>query len=130
TLDDPGIEGYLLFLESLNHGAQIREFAIQAAKRGKPVIAYKLGRSAAAAEMAATHTGALAGEDDVADAFFRDLGIVRVDMIETLLEVLPLAKRFARSSNAGPSAKRVGVVTTTGGGAAMVVDQLGVRGMI
>lgn len=129
TLDDPGIEGYLLFLESLNHGARLRDFALQAAQRGKPVIAYKLGRSALAAEMAATHTGALAGEDDVADAFFRDLGIIRVDMIETLLESFPLARKLA-SRAARPGLKRVGVVTTTGGGAAMAVDQLGVRGVI
>lgn len=129
TLDDPGIEGYLLFLESLKHGAQLREFALQAARRGKPVIAYKLGRSAAAAEMAATHTGALAGEDDVADAFFKGLGIIRVDMIETLLETFPLARRLA-CARVQPGRKRVGVVTTTGGGAAMAVDQLGVRGVV
>ena len=80
TLDDPAIEGYALFLESLRHGDQLQAFAREAARRGKPVIAYKLGRSSAAAEMATTHTGALAGEDDIADAFLKDLGIVRVDM--------------------------------------------------
>ena len=55
TLDDPAIEGYLLFLESLRHGPELRAFARAAHARGKPVIAYKLGRSAAAAEMATTH---------------------------------------------------------------------------
>src|SRR5690606_13189307 len=68
TLDDRAIEGYVLFLESLRHGDRLKAFALEAARRGKPVIAYKLGRSSAAAEMAATHTGALAGEDDIADA--------------------------------------------------------------
>ena len=129
TLDDPEIEGYVLFLESMRHGAQLKAFAAEAAKRGKPVIAYKLGRSEAAAEMAATHTGALAGEDDVADAFLKDLGIVRVEMLETLFEVLPLARKLPLSA-ASSAPKRIGVVTTTGGGAAMVVDQLGVRGVI
>ena len=43
TLDDPGIDGYVLFLESLNHGAALRAFAIEAARRGKPVIAYGPG---------------------------------------------------------------------------------------
>jgi acyl-CoA synthetase (NDP forming) len=126
TLDDPSIEGYLLFLESLRHGAQLRAFAVEAAKRGKPVIAYKLGRSAAAAEMAATHTGALAGEDDVADAFLKDLGVARVGVLESLLESFPLAKRLHLPEH-GVAPRRVGVVTTTGGGAAMVVDQLGIR---
>ncbi|CAB5686854.1 Uncharacterized conserved protein [Delftia tsuruhatensis] len=127
TLDDPGIEGYVLFLESLRHGARLQDFAREAALRGKPVIAYKLGRSSAAAEMAATHTGALAGEDDIADAFLKDLGVARVEMLETLFEVFPLARRLPLQQ--GQGGRRVAVVTTTGGGAAMVVDQLGLRGI-
>jgi acyl-CoA synthetase (NDP forming) len=128
TLDDTGIDGYVLFLESLNHGAALRAFAIEASKRGKPVIAYKLGRSAAAAEMAVTHTGALAGEDDVADAFFKGCGIARVNIFESLMESEPLASRIPLKPNQ-PAPRRVGIVTTTGGGAAMVVDQLGIRGI-
>lgn len=123
TLDDPEIEGYLLFLENMRHGERLQAFAREAAKRGKPVIAYKLGRSAAAAEMAATHTGALAGEDDIADAFLKDLGVARVGVLEALLETFPLARRIPL----GSAPRRVGVVTTTGGGAAMAVDQLGIR---
>src|SRR5690606_30758053 len=121
---------YLLFLESLRHGAHLQAFAREAARRGKPVIAYKLGRSEAAAEMAATHTGALAGEDDIADAFLKDLGISRVEMLDSLLEVYPLAKRIKLSDPAKGATRRVGVVTTTGGGAAMVVDQLGIRNVV
>jgi len=126
TLDDPAIEGYLLFLESLRHGPELQAFARAAHRAGKPVIAYKLGRSAAAAEMATTHTGAIAGEDDIADAFFKDLGIARVGILEALLETFPLAKRIPLES----APKRVGIVTTTGGGAAMAVDQLGVRDVV
>ena len=48
-------------------------FALAAAERGKPIVAYKLGRSAAARELAVSHTGALAGEDDVADCVLRRL---------------------------------------------------------
>ena len=127
TLDDPGIDAYLLFLESLHHGDALRRFALAAAKCGKPVVAYKLGRSEAAAEMAATHTGALAGEDDIADAFLKDSGIARVTVLEALLECAPLAARLPLDR---PAVRRVGVVTTTGGGAAMAVDQLGVRGVV
>lgn len=125
TLDDAGIDGYLLFLESLHHGDALRRFAIEAARRGKPVVAYKLGRSEAAAEMAATHTGALAGEDDIADAFLKDCGIARVGILDALLETVPLARRVSLLPPSRPP--RVGVVTTTGGGAAMAVDQLGIR---
>jgi acetate---CoA ligase (ADP-forming) len=127
TLDDSGIDGYMLFLETLRHADALRRFALAAAERGKPILAYKIGRSAAARELAVTHTGALAGEDDVADAFLRACGIARVDTLDGLIEGLPL---LARVPAAGDNArKRVGVVTTTGGGAAMMVDLLARRGL-
>lgn len=128
TLDDPQVTGYMLFLESMRHADALRRFAIGAATRHKPVVAYKLGRSQAAAELALSHTGALAGEDAVADAFFRDCGIARVETLEALLEALPLLQRLPLAATQG-RAPRVGVVTTTGGGAAMAVDQLGIRGV-
>lgn len=130
TLDDPNITGYMLFLESLSHADALRRFALGAAQRGKPVVAYKLGRSDAAAELAVSHTGALAGEDAVAETFFRDCGIARVETLEGFLEALPLLARLP-VSNLGANGRKpqVGVVTTTGGGAAMAVDQLGIRGV-
>jgi len=128
TLDDPNIKGYLLFLETLRKGAQLRAFALAAAARGKPVVAYKLGRSAAAAELAVSHTGALAGEDDVAETFLKDCGIARVETLEGFIECLPLLARMPVAKHR-PAQVSVGVLTTTGGGAAMVVDQLGMRGV-
>ena len=128
TLDDPRIDSYLLFLESMHHADALRHFALGAAARGKPVVAYKLGRSAEAAELAVSHTGALAGEDDVADAFLKECGIARVESFEGLLEILPLLPRVAPARR-GDRAPAVGVVTTTGGGAAMAVDQLAMRGV-
>ncbi|MFC7738691.1 acetate--CoA ligase family protein [Roseomonas sp. GCM10028921] len=128
TLDDPQVTFYLLFLETLRGASGLRDFAAGAAASGKPVIAYKLGRSPEAAELAVSHTGALAGEDDVADAFFRDCGIARVDTLEGLLEAPALLHRLP-IRKAGARKPVVGVVTTTGGGAAMVVDQLGIRGV-
>ena len=128
TLDDPDIDGYLLFLESLRNSAALREFALGAAVRGKPVVAYKLGRSSAARELAVTHTGALAGEDDVASAFLADCGIARVESLEGLLEAMPLVRRTAiRPAGARPPT--VAVLTTTAGGATMVVDPLAMRGV-
>jgi acyl-CoA synthetase (NDP forming) len=126
TLDDPAVGGYLLFLETLRHADALRRFALAAAERGKAIVAYKLGRSAAGARLSITHTGALAGEDDVAAAFFRDCGIARVHTLDGLIEGLPLVSRVPMRARGGA---RVAVVTTTGGGAAMVVDQLGVRGI-
>jgi acyl-CoA synthetase (NDP forming) len=126
TLDDPGIDGYMLFLETMRHAEALRRFALAAAARGKPIIAYKLGRSAAARELAVSHTGALAGEDDVADVFLKSCGIARVDTFDALLEGPPL---LARVPAAVREHKRVGVLTTTAGGATMVVDPLASRGI-
>lgn len=128
TLDDPLVTSYALFLESIRHGRSLHRFALEAAKHGKPIVAYKLGRSVQGAELSQSHTGAIAGEDAVADAFLKDLGIARVETIDALVECpallarLPVPQACARSP-------RVAIVTTTGGGAAMVVDQLGVRGV-
>ena len=128
TLDDPDIDGYLLFLETMRKAAALRDFALAAAARGRPVLAYKLGRSSAARELAVSHTGALAGEDDVADAFLADCGIARVETFEALIEGLPLIARVpARRRGARPPA--VAVVTTTAGGATTVVDPLAARGI-
>jgi acyl-CoA synthetase (NDP forming) len=126
TLDDPDIDGYLLFLETMRHCEALRRFGLAAAARGKPVLAYKLGRSAAARELAVSHTGALAGEDDVAGAFLTDCGIARVDTLDGLIEGLPLLMRVPVSTTRRAA---VGVVTTTGGGATMVVDPLATRGL-
>jgi acyl-CoA synthetase (NDP forming) len=128
TLDDPGIDGYVLFLETMRKAGALRAFALEAAKRRKPVLAYKLGRSAAARELAVSHTGALAGEDDIAAMFLAECGIARVDTLEGLIEGFPL---LARVPAAAREARRqsVAVVTTTAGGATMVVDPLATRGI-
>ena len=127
ALDDPRVTGFLLFLEHMNHADRLRAFAVEAARRGKPVAAFKLGRSDAAAELAQSHTGSLAGADEVADVFLAACGIARVETFEGLLEVAPLLARVPAAPE--PRTGRVGVITTTGGGAAMVVDQLAGRGV-
>jgi acyl-CoA synthetase (NDP forming) len=126
TLDDSGIDGYMLFLETMRHAGALRRFALAAVARGKPVLAYKLGRSSAARELAVSHTGALAGEDDVAAMFLAECGIARVLTLDGLIEGLPL---LARVPVEAEKRHKVGVVTTTTGGATMVVDPLSVRGL-
>ena len=128
TLDDPGIDGYVLFLETMRKAAALRAFALQAAARGKPVLAYKLGRSAAARELSVSHTGALAGEDDIADVFLKECGIARVDTLEGLIEGFPLLARVQATARTARRAN-VAVITTTAGGATMVVDPLARNGI-
>ena len=117
----------LLFLETVRDAARLAKGARAAYAAGKPVVVYKLGRSSLGERLAASHTGALAGQDAALDAYFRDCGIVRVDMLETLFEIGPLLAGRKAPDLDRPA--RVSVVTTTGGGAASVVDRLGVHGI-
>ncbi|MFL5257771.1 MAG: acetate--CoA ligase family protein [Rhodopila sp.] len=125
-VDDPETDAILLFLETIRRPELFEQAARRAHAAGKPIVAYKLGRSAAGAKLATTHTGALAGSDAAVDAFFRAIGIVRVDQIETLLELPPLL--LGRTPPVAPK-RAVSIVTTTGGGGAMVVDRLGMAGI-
>ena len=123
-VDDAGTDAVLLFLEGIRDAEALAANARRAFEVGKPVIAYKLGRSDVGRELAVSHSGAIAGPDASVDAFFRHHGILRVDMLETLFELPPLI------INAQPTpGHRVAVVTTTGGGSAMVVDRLGAAGL-
>lgn len=127
AVDDPAVDAFLLFLETLRNRDEIARFAAKAHAAGKPIVAYKLGRSDAGRELAVSHTGALVGSDAAADAFFRAHGIVRVDHFETLFEIPPLL--IGRKPSTERRLKPVAVVTTTGGGGAMVVDRLGTVGV-
>ena len=117
----------VLFLETVRDANRLAAAARAAHAAGKAIVAYKLGRSSLGEAAARSHTGALAGSDAALDAYFRDCGIVRVDMLETLLEIAPLVSERKPLNLARPG--RVAVVTTTGGGAATVVDRLGMRGV-
>ena len=123
-VDDPDTKCILLFLEAFRDAPVLGAAARRAYAAGKPVIAFKLGRSAVGREIATTHTGAIAGADDVANAFFRDNGIIRVQNFEALFETAQLV-----TGHQPPKGKRVAVVTGTGGAAAMVIDHLGLAGI-
>jgi acyl-CoA synthetase (NDP forming) len=124
-VDDPKTECILLFLETIRHEPAFTAMVRRAYEAGKPVVVYKIGRSEAAQEFTASHTGAIAGTDSAVDAYFKHHGVVRVDQFETLLEMPNLL--LGRRPRPG---KRVSILTTTGGGGGMTVDRLGVNGMI
>jgi len=126
-VDDADTTVIALFLETVRDARCLALAARRAHAAGKPIVAYKLGRSALGEALAHSHTGALAGSDVVLDAFFRDCGIVRVDLLETLVEIPPLLA--GRNPPRLARVPKVSVVTTTGGGAASVVDRLGLHGI-
>jgi acyl-CoA synthetase (NDP forming) len=125
--EDADTKVIVLFLEAVRDAGRLAAAARRAYAAGKPVVAYKLGRSRLGEALARSHTGALAGADAALDAYFRECGILRVDMLETLLEIAPLVR--GRKPPDLKRAGRVAVLTTTGGGAASVVDRLGTLGV-
>jgi acyl-CoA synthetase (NDP forming) len=129
-VDDPHTAVILLFLETLRQAPVLSAALHRARQAGKPVVAYKLGRSEQGDALAQSHTGAMAGNDAAVDAFFRAHGVLRVHNLETLFEIVPLAARYRTVQAPAGTAPRVAVITTTGGGAATVVDNLGMRGLV
>jgi acetyltransferase len=108
----------LMYLEAIQ---QPRKFmtAARAASRVKPVVAIKAGRHAQAAQAAATHTGALAGSDRVADAALRRCGVLRVRDLDELFAAAATLARYRPLERA-----RVGIVTNGGGAGVLAVDRL------
>ncbi|MBP6020582.1 MAG: acetate--CoA ligase family protein [Burkholderiaceae bacterium] len=125
-VDDTKTRSILLFLETVRKPDVLAKALKRARAAGKPVIVYKLGRSKQGETLSQSHTGALAGNDAAIDAFLRQHGALRVDFLETLFEMIPLAVNYSHAPRPPfGSPKRVAVITTTGGGAATVVDRLG-----
>lgn len=129
-VEDPQTKVILLFLETIRDSAQLGQALERARSKNKPVIAYKIGRSEQGDSLAQSHTGALAGNDVAVDAFLRAHGVMRVRNLETLFELAPLAQKYLGKTPPHPTPARVAVITTTGGGAATVVDNLGLLGMV
>jgi acyl-CoA synthetase (NDP forming) len=122
-IDDPATKVLALYLEGLRKPRQFREAALRAAKAGKPIVAFKVGRSSAGVQSAVSHTGALAGSDAAYDALFRQLGIIRAERFSDLLD-FPLVLGSGRHL----AGRRLAVVTSTGGAASLVADAAGVAG--
>jgi acetate---CoA ligase (ADP-forming) len=112
-----------VYLETIRKPDLFRDAAAAVAGAGKKLVIYKVGRSEAGARSAASHTGALAGEDRVFDAFFRQIGAIRAERYADLIDIpaaLSVAPRLA--------GKRIAIVTHTGGAAGLVADICGAAG--
>ncbi len=112
----------LLYVESITNGRKFMS-ACRAAARNKPVIVIKSGRFGAGAKAAASHTGALAGADDVYDAAFRRAGMLRVNEIGELFAAVETLTR-ARPQRG----ERLMLMTNGGGLGVMAADALAEHG--
>ncbi len=122
-IDDEATAVIALYLETLRHPERFRAVCARAAEIGKPIVAFKVGRSEAGQRSAVSHTGALAGADRMYDALFRQCGVVRAQAFEDLLNI-PVALAPRRRL----AGRRVAVVTSTGGAATLIADSCGLAG--
>jgi acetyltransferase len=115
---DPETDAILLYIEAVRTPRKFMS-AARAAARVKPVVVVKAGRSLAAARAAASHTGALAGNDAVYDAVFRRAGMLRV---YTLDELFTAAEILATTRP--PAGDRLAILSNGGGIGIMATDAL------
>lgn len=121
---DPATTVIAAYVEGIRSVGKFRAAAQAARDAGKPLVVYKVGRSEQGARAAVSHTGAMAGEDRVYDALFRQVGAIRAESFSDLLD-LP-AMLAAGRKMAGP---RVAILTSTGGAGSLVADQCGMLGL-
>lgn len=121
--DDEATRVIALYVESVRHPERFRQAALKAARAGKPVVAFKIGRSEAGAQAAVSHTGALAGADRMYDALFKEVGVIRAQTFSDLLDI-PVALSTGRVLRGN----RVAILTSTGGAGTLVSDSYGVSG--
>src|SRR5512147_1106183 len=115
---DANVRGILLFIEAVTHARKFMS-AARAAARLKPVIVVKAGRSPAGAAAAASHTGALAGQDGVYEAAFRRAGMLRVYQTSELFDAVETLSMGQR-----PKGDRLAILTNGGGMGVVATDAL------
>lgn len=112
----------ILYVESITDARGFMS-AARAFARSKPIVAYKAGRFAESAKAAMSHTGALAGDDEVFDAAAQRAGIERVFEMEDMFDCAELL-----AHHAPPHSSRLAIVTNAGGPGVMATDALMERG--
>ncbi len=115
---DPHTRVIALYLESLSQGERFIQTTRQLTPH-KPIVALKVGRTAAGQRAAASHTGALAGAEAAYDAAFRKAGVIRAETAEELFD-------WARVLAAAPlpQGRKIAILTDAGGPGVIAADAL------
>ncbi|MEP9380757.1 acetate--CoA ligase family protein [Nocardioides cheoyonin] len=121
---DPETATILLFVEAIRDAEAFRAGCEAARANGKAVIAYKTGRSEVGRAAVQSHTAALAGDERVYDAFFKELGVIEVENLQQLIDAA-----IVLEWQPAPIGARVGVVSASGGACSVVADECARRGL-
>lgn len=117
VLEDPAVRVVTMIVEQFRQPKRFLELARRARKIGKPIVLLHPGRSSAARESAATHTGAMAGDYQVMRSLVSRAGVVIVDALEELLDVTSIAVSYPQRPKRG-----CGVLTESGAFKALTLD--------
>jgi acetyltransferase len=120
--DDPDTRSIVVYMETIGDARAFLSAAREVSLT-KPIIVLKVGRTAAASKAAASHTGSLTGSDEVLDAAFRRVGVLRVTAIAELFNMAQALGKQPR-----PKGPRLAIVTNAGGPAALSTDALIIDG--
>ena len=123
-LTDEGTTVIAAYLEGFRDVAAFRAVAAEAATAGKPIVALKVGRTAASQALVASHTGALVGDDEVVDVAFRSFGVIRVDSIDALVATAGLLAHGPREVG-----DRIAVVSGSGATCNLMADRIVASGL-
>jgi len=124
VLDDPRVTVIGLHLESIDDPVDLASAVARARRQSVRVVALKTGRSHDGARIAQSHTAAMSSSDKVVDAYFRRIGIARVETIPALLETLKLLHYQ------GPLARgNIATLSCSGGEAALIADAAAAEGV-
>jgi len=116
--EDDSTKVILVYLEEIADGQGLLKAAQTVIREtGKPILAIKSGRTSLGASAAASHTGSLAGSDEVCDAIFRQAGIVRCRTIEEMFN-----NAIALAYQPRPKSNKVAIITNAGGPGVMATD--------
>ena len=116
--NDPHTQSILIYMETIGDARSFLSAAREVALT-KPIIVIKAGRTEAAARAAASHTGSLAGSDEVLEAAFRRSGVLRVHRISDLFHMAEVLAKQPR-----PKGRRLAIVTNAGGPGVLATDAL------
>ncbi|WP_228000456.1 acetate--CoA ligase family protein [Nocardia australiensis] len=114
---NPAVGVIAAYVEEFRSGAKLATAARHCIEQKTPMVVVKVGRSSTGRAAATSHTGKLAGSDQVADGFFRQHGITRVDTIDQLADTATMLLRGGR-----PAAEGVAVYSISGGTSAHAAD--------
>jgi acetyltransferase len=116
--DDPSTRSIVVYMESIGDARSFLSAAREVALN-KPIIVIKAGRTEQAAKAAASHTGSMAGSDDVLEAAFRRVGVLRVNSIADIFYMTEVLANQPR-----PQGPKLVIVTNAGGPGVIATDAL------